>query len=107
MKLRTATLAMLLLAAHCGNSGSKINPADVPDSSYCDEMCEQLRSLNCAEGEDYYDSDLPGEVGVPNATCEHFCTTQQDNGVFVNPRCVMTVPSCDVIEEYRQMDCSD
>jgi hypothetical protein len=107
----TIALASLLLAAHCGPTkdpdSPSPNPADVPDSELCGPMCDHLRDLGCEEGQDYYDSDKPGEVDVPNATCEDFCLYQQENGVFVNPRCVMTVPSCDVIEEYRQKDCSD
>jgi nitrous oxide reductase accessory protein NosL len=110
MKMRhlTMALASLLLAAHCSPNpdSPSPNPADVPDSELCDEMCNHLRDLGCEEGQDYYDLDKPGPVDVPNATCEDFCLYQQANGVFVNPRCVMTVPSCEDIEDYRKMDCS-
>jgi hypothetical protein len=68
-------------------------------------MCLHLRTLKCEEGQDYYDSDLPGKKGQPNATCEHFCQTQQDKGVFVNPRCVAQVPTCAQIEDWRQKTC--
>ncbi len=67
-------------------------------------MCVALRKLNCEEGKDYYDNDLPGPKNKPNATCEYFCKTQQDKGVYVNPKCVMTVPTCPDIETYRKKD---
>ncbi len=104
--LTFATSLLFLLAAHCSDPQSP-SPQDVKDTELCGPMCEHLRGLGCAEGEDYYDSDKPGEVGVPNSTCEYYCTSQQEKGIFINPRCVMTVPSCDVIEEYRQRDCSE
>ena len=102
-------LASFCLAAQCSPTdpeSPKPNPAKVPDSELCDEMCTHLRSLGCEEGNDYYDNEKPGPVEVPNATCEDFCVVQQANGVFVNPRCVMEVPSCDLIETYRERDCS-
>jgi hypothetical protein len=61
--------------------------------------------LGCPEGQPVYDSTLPGEAGVPNETCTAFCQRQQANLVFINPRCVMQVTSCDQIEAARQKTC--
>ena len=106
--LTLTTSVLFLLAAHCSDPQSpKPSPSEVVDTELCGSMCEHLRALACPEGEDYYDSDRPGEEGVPNATCEDFCVSQQDAGVFINPRCVMQAPTCEVIEDYRQMDCSE
>jgi hypothetical protein len=34
-------------------------------------------------------------------TCETFCKMSQDRGAFFNPRCLILVPSCELIEDYR------
>ncbi len=68
-------------------------------------MCSHLNAISCEEGKDYYDADVPGPRGVPNATCEHLCRVQQGNGVFINPRCVAQVPACDKVEEWRKKTC--
>lgn len=66
-------------------------------------MCEHIgpRGLNCEEGQAVYDSDVPGPKDVPNLSCEGFCVASQVRGFFVNPRCVLEAPSCDLIEVYR------
>lgn len=78
----------------------------VPDTELCPKMCVHLRELQCEEGTDYYDNDKPGPKGKPNATCEEFCQRQQTNGIYVNPRCLMIVPSCALIETWRKKDCN-
>jgi len=78
----------------------------VPDTNLCPVMCGHLRELGCEEGQDYYDNDKPGPKGKPNAKCEEFCTRQQNNGLYVNPRCLSTVPTCALIEEWRKRDCN-
>jgi len=78
-------------------------PIPPPDTDLCDAMCDHIGpdGLGCEEGEDVYNSDIEGPKDVPNQSCGDFCRELQDKGVFVNPRCVATVPSCDVIEDYR------
>lgn len=78
---------------------------EIPDTDMCPSMCVHFRDLHCAEGTNYYDNDKPGPKGIPNATCEEFCQRQQTNGVFENPRCLLKVPTCDLIETWRQKDC--
>lgn len=73
-------------------------------------MCQHIGpkaqgGLGCPEGDPVYDSDLPGPRGTPNKSCEQFCKDQQSNGVFINPRCVAQVKSCDEIEAARQRTC--
>ena len=96
-------LALPLLG--CPNAASP-NPLPVPDSDQCAPMCAHLQALNCAEGQPLYDSDLPGDAGVPNETCTQDCVKQPGNGVFYNPKCVETVPTCAQIEAYRKMTCN-
>ncbi len=76
----------------------------------CDAMCKHIGpksqgGLGCEEGNPVYDSDRPGPAGVPNKTCTDFCVEQQNNGVFINPRCVMKVKSCDEVEMARLKTC--
>jgi hypothetical protein len=77
------------------------NPTVVPDTDLCGPACKHLQDLGCEEAKDVYDSDLPGPVDVPNATCEGFCKVSQERGAFLNPRCLLLVPRCDQIETYR------
>lgn len=81
------------------------NPA--PVVSDCEAMCQHIGptkdgGLGCEEGNPIYDSDLPGTPGVPNESCTTFCEKQQENGVDLNPRCVVSVKSCGEIETARQ-----
>jgi hypothetical protein len=106
-------LLLLALLTGCPTSGTIspfISPAPVPDSSLCASMCQHIGpvdagGLGCEEGEPLYDSTKPGPLGVPNETCTEFCQHQQANGVFINPRCVMTVTSCSQIEAARAKVC--
>jgi len=82
-------------------------PINPPDTDLCSAMCQHLGpkdkgGLGCEEGMPVYDSDKPGPANVPNTSCEDFCKTSQDRGVFLNPRCLKLVPSCDKIEEFRK-----
>jgi hypothetical protein len=95
---------VVFLLCGCPNDRS-FNPQPVPDSELCSAMCVHLRELNCEEGRPLYDSGRLGPKDVPNKTCEEFCTEQQAQGVFVNPRCVMQVKSCDEIEKSRLKMC--
>jgi len=71
-------------------------------------MCDHIgpQNLNCAEGQPVYDSALPGPTGVPNESCTDFCTKQQANGVFINPKCVAKVAACSDIEAARKKVCN-
>jgi nitrous oxide reductase accessory protein NosL len=83
-------------------------PINVPDTDVCAAMCEHLgpKGLNCEEGQPVYNSDLPGPTGVPNQSCESFCRETQINGLFLNPKCLKSVPSCDLIEDWRKKTCT-
>ena len=102
----------LILSVFFGLSGcppqpnQSPNPLPVPDSDLCGQMCDHLIQLGCDEGRPFYDSDLPGQRGIPNEDCETFCQKQQANGIYLNPKCVIQAKSCLEIEEVRQKDCS-
>jgi hypothetical protein len=96
----------LLLAGACQVTPVP-HPSPAPDSTYCAQMCAHIgpSGLGCLEGNPVYDSSLPGPRGVPNESCADFCTKQEANGVFINPKCVMKVTSCADIEDARQGTC--
>lgn len=116
MKIQLAAFilpATLLIGCPPPQKDPAIPPPNPPvDTDWCEEMCNHIgptsedfpKALACEEGEDVYNSDIEGPKDVPNQTCEVWCVEMQDKGVFVNPRCVSTVPNCDVIEDYRQKD---
>jgi hypothetical protein len=74
----------------------------LPNSDLCPAMCDHLADLKCPEAEAVYNNDLPGPVDVPNETCAIFCQEMQHKGVPMNPKCVLTVKSCDGIEPARK-----
>jgi len=88
---------------------SKDDPADTDggDATPCERMCTHFRALECAEGDDFYDSDVSGPVGVPNTTCEEFCESQMTLGVDLNVECAAKAPTCEEIEAYRAMQSCD
>lgn len=102
--MRRLLLVLGLTLTGCPTEPNIPAPNPPPDTDQCDAMCKHLgpEGLKCEEGEDVYNNDLPGPEGVPNQTCADNCRELQGKGFFVNPRCVAIVPSCEVIEEYRQ-----
>jgi hypothetical protein len=68
-------------------------------------MCAHLKQLGCEEGQDVYDSDVPGPKDVPNVPCETAYRKMQDNGAFLNPKCVLKVAACSEIEAARKRKC--
>lgn len=100
--------AALVLTSCPGPAPVPPLPGPQPDSSYCAQMCDHIgpNGLKCQEGNPIYDSDLPGPAGVPNESCTDFCTKQQGNGVFINPKCVAQVAACADIESARKKTCN-
>lgn len=96
------TLWLFLILTGCPLQPSIPPPNPPVDTDLCDEMCTHLQKLGCEEGMPVYNSDIPGPVDVPNQSCTDNCRELQDKGFFVNPRCVLGVPSCEAIEAYRQ-----
>jgi hypothetical protein len=79
-------------------------PRPGPGADVFVEMCDHLDEMSCEEGKDVYNDDLPGPVDVPNQSCEDFYKSLQDEGIDINPKCIIQAPSCDVIEDYRAKD---
>lgn len=105
--MRRTLLLILLIGCHPQPTPIPTpgpGPGPAPVTSDCESMCQNIgpEGLNCEEGGKVYDSDLPGEPGVPNQSCVGFCEKQQENGLDLNPRCVAKVRSCDEIETARQ-----
>lgn len=106
MKLESVLFGLLLCG--CWHQDDREPPSLVPivppDTDLCGKMCSHIGpqekgGLGCEEGSMVFDSDKQRIV-----SCEEFCIDLQGRGAFLNPRCVMLVPSCDRIEEYRNKD---
>lgn len=104
MRKVLVTLAFFLVFTSCNPTQEKPNPPPnpPPDTDLCDRMCLHLVDLRCEEGQAVYNSDKPGPVDVPNQTCRDWCVEMQDKGIFINPRCIALVKTCDEVEAYRQ-----
>ena len=107
--MRASHLLLFATVAAC-NPASSPSPTPVPDTNLCPQMCQHIGPVNagglgCAEGDPLYDSTQPGPMGVPNETCTQFCVHQQNNGIFINPKCVTQVTSCSQIEAARAKSC--
>jgi len=94
---------VLLLMVGCSIVGPTVSPSPThpPDTNLCDAMCLHIGAggLNCPEGQQVSAGD--GTF----MTCTQFCTYEQDNGVYVNPRCVAQAPTCADIETWRLKTC--
>ena len=106
--MRPVHLLLLALVAGCQSSSTAVTVP--PDTNLCAAACQHIGpvdagGIGCEEGEPLYDSNKPGPEGVPNETCTEFCEHQQGQGVFVNPRCLMQITSCDQIESARAKTC--
>ena len=99
--MRSILIFLVFLGFAC--NPKDVRPGPQPGKADCAQMCKHLGpdNLNCEEGEPYYDSDLPGTPGVPNATCTHFCESQMDKGIDLHPECVLTATSCEEVEVER------
>lgn len=83
-------LTILSLSFACDRE-VKPDPVLPTDSHMCAPACDNLRRLDCSEGEDLI---IDGEV----VTCEKFCTNTQENGHALNPTCVANITSCGALD---------
>lgn len=79
---------------------------DFNDNGACNQACVKLSSLGCVEAQPLKadrqcveDSDCPDISSCIRGECEtsclDFCIATQDNGVWLNPTCVMNIKTCD------------
>jgi hypothetical protein len=109
-KILLAFAALVLTACPASNPSPQPRVIPAPDSDLLGAMCKHLGpkaagGLGCEEGNPIYDSDVPGPVDVPNVSCEAAYKKLQDNGVWLNPKCVLKVTDCDQIEAARKSRC--
>lgn len=60
----------------------------VVDTNYCKDAEVHLLELKCAVGQ-------PTKKGVP---FEEFCKQTQNAGIFINPKCLSTVATCEAVD---------
>jgi hypothetical protein len=105
--MRSIPFVFTVLALGC-NPPAVPTPTPAAGAVSCAAMCAHIgpSGLNCPEGMPVYNSSLPSDGGAPNQSCTDFCTTQTQNGVFINPACVAKVATCAGIEAARQQVCN-
>ncbi len=88
MTRRTFLIALFLIGACRPTSDVDFvppRPQPIPVDTYMCELAERhLIALNCPEGR-------PTKRGKPFA---EVCKELQDNGIFVNPKCLSLVETC-------------
>jgi hypothetical protein len=104
-----AFVAILLYTNGCGNSSLNWSPASVPDTEYCAAACEHIGSddagLSCEEGKPIEMQQGGCDAGVNDTTCVScvkFCYDTQQQGVWLNPKCVVNIKSCDQIDNCQE-----
>lgn len=84
-------MVSLAMAGGCSCEPTRKLPEPRPpvltDTHLCAAACEHIK--DCDEGKPLPDG----------TTCEQLCTHLQDNGVWLQPACVMQVKSCAEIEQ--------
>lgn len=85
--------SLLLWGPSCSAPGptNPVEPRPTPivtDSDYCDKAEANLVRLNCPEGN-------PTKKGK---SFSDLCFELQQKGVFLNPKCLSTVTSCDQVD---------
>lgn len=91
----------------CRQNEPEWDPAPVSDTEYCDAACQHIgpEGLRCEEGEPIAMTQAGCDSGVDEVncvSCAKFCEDTQSNGVWLAPRCVMNVRSCEEIDSCAE-----
>jgi len=92
LRISAILASLVLLGSDCsGGQPPPVKPQPTPiviDNNYCLKAQENLQRLHCAEGE-------PTKKGK---SFEQFCVGTQQNGVFLNPKCLSEITSCGQVD---------
>ncbi len=92
LRVSTVLISLFLLGPDCsGNQPTPVKPQPTPvvtDNNYCAKAQENLLRLNCVEGQ-------PTKKGK---SFEQFCVGTQQNGIFLNPKCLSEIKSCEEVD---------
>ncbi|AKT40316.1 hypothetical protein [Chondromyces crocatus] len=95
MRVAFVILGVLL---GCGPHQGEITPPDVPDTDHCQAAERRLEALQCMNPR--------GEPMWVNRLGERFAetcrVTQDEGGVFLNPRCIAGVSACSEVDACAQ-----
>jgi hypothetical protein len=90
-------LSLLLIACDTTTQTTKVTPNIPPtptplviDSEYCGEAEVHLKEIACIPKNEPYTK--------RGKSFKQFCEETQENGVFLNPKCLTTVNSCEEID---------
>lgn len=111
-----AAIAILSYTTSCNGGGCTggpdWDPDPVPDTEYCWIACEHIGpsdgGLNCPEGlplEMKPDACAGADAGATGdcISCQKFCEDTQNNGVWLNPRCVVNIQECSQIDSCQEV----
>ena len=84
-------------------------PPTVTDQNLCPAACANLQKLGCDEGKPIdmkraclkdgdCDTNQSCSAGTCTASCEAFCRSTENEGVWLDPGCVSRITSCKQID---------
>jgi hypothetical protein len=75
-------------ACHCDVPANPVSISQAPDTTFCSPAAENLNRLgNC------------GDRQATKGKFKDFCEYTQNNGVFLNPKCIASATSCDEVKK--------
>lgn len=111
-RLQFIAFSLTVMSINC-NPEPTPDPPVVTDQAMCGAACDRLNLLGCEEGKpiDMYVECAPTSGcgggmecydGGCYTTCAEFCVQTEDQGVWLQPGCVMNILSCDQLEQCAQ-----
>jgi hypothetical protein len=84
-------ILLVLSMSGCAHCERGVTP-DPEDSQLCPEACAHLQELGCPEGDPLPDG----------TTCSSWCVYTQEQGHWLNLPCILSIESCDELEECEE-----
>ncbi len=119
--IAVATCAMALFAQctviHPSPGAKSQAPSNITDQGNCALACGHMASIGCIQSQPISmpgtcraNTDCKGPDGAPDqfqtcsalgtcmVTCTNLCISTENNGVWLNPTCVLGITSCDQVD---------
>jgi hypothetical protein len=112
MKTNRLFLASVFLFVACGNCDPSPNPPIVTDQDMCPLACDKLNELGCEDGMpiDMLEQCVDGGCPAPEecidggcfTKCVDFCVITENQGVWLQPKCIASITECSQVELCTQ-----
>jgi len=90
-RLFLAALFILIAVPGCPTQYVKPHPTPiVTDSAFCKPAEVHLKELNCIPNDKPYTK--------RGKQYEQFCMETQENGIFLNPKCISEIKTCEEVD---------